>query len=110
MPTAVRPPATAATDLDDWAPTGWANGDLVQWQSGQFIPIAQADLANASQFRHVQAVPATIWVVNHNLGRHPAVSVLDSAGTLVEGAVVHETFNRLVITFSLAFSGEANCN
>lgn len=56
---------------------------------------------------HNQGVVASTWVVTHNLGAYPNVTVEDSAGTTVEGEIVHNTVNQLTLTFSAAFSGIA---
>lgn len=58
-------------------------------------------------FRYVQATPATHWDVVHNLGRYVAVSVVDSAGSTVEGEVTYLSLNELTIDFSAPFAGEA---
>lgn len=59
---------------------------------------------------HLQALAADIWQVVHNLGKRPAVTVVDSAGDTVEGSVSYLDSNRLSITFSAAFSGSAFLN
>jgi hypothetical protein len=61
-------------------------------------------------YHHVQAVPATTWTVDHMLGRHPVVSVLDSADTQIEASVEHTTLDQLVLTLSYAVSGTADCS
>src|SRR5665213_1181258 len=61
-------------------------------------------------YAHTQSLPATTWNVAHNLGKFPSVTVVDSAGTQVMGAVVHIDANNLVINFSAGFSGKAYCN
>src|SRR2546421_2844165 len=48
--------------------------------------------------------------VPHNLGKYPAVTVMDSAGDECEGAVDHIDINNLTVTFSAPFSGEIICN
>jgi hypothetical protein len=48
--------------------------------------------------------------VNHNLGKYPAVSVVDSAGDLVEGDIIYTTINQLTLSFSASFSGTVYCN
>lgn len=48
--------------------------------------------------------------VAHNLGKYPAIEVLDSALSLCEGTVVHSDINNLTITFSASFSGTVTCN
>lgn len=63
-----------------------------------------------SSYRHVQGTASAVWTVNHDLGRFPAVTVTDTDGKEVEGDVVHNSINSLTVTFSAAFSGEANCS
>ena len=48
--------------------------------------------------------------VTHNLGKLPAVTVIDSAGDEVKGDVDHQGINQLVISFSAPFSGKVICN
>ena len=50
------------------------------------------------------------WDVSHGLGKFPSVTVTDSAGTEVIGHVQHLTPNRVLLTFSAAFSGVAHFN
>ena len=56
---------------------------------------------------HNQGTPASTWVVPHNLGWYPNITVEDSGGSTVEGEVVHDSVNSLTLTFSGAFSGVA---
>ncbi len=58
-------------------------------------------------YRFTQAVPASLWDITHSLGRKAAVTVTDSAGTPVEGEVEYVSNDRLTITFSSPFAGEA---
>jgi hypothetical protein len=51
-----------------------------------------------------------VWVIDHNLGKIPEVTVIDSAGTVVEGAVSHPSIYQSVVTFSSAFGGTAHLN
>nr|DAL65675.1 MAG TPA_asm: collagen alpha 1(VIII) chain protein [Caudoviricetes sp.] len=61
-------------------------------------------------YEHNQAVPSDVWTVTHNLGKRPAVTIIDSAGDEVEGSVKHDTLNQLTITFSAGFAGMAFLN
>jgi len=63
-----------------------------------------------SSYHHTQSTASTTWTVNHMLGRHPVVSVLDSAGSQVEVSVAHVTLDQLVLTLSYAVSGTADCS
>lgn len=59
---------------------------------------------------HTQAVPSDTWVIAHNLGKYPSVSVVDSSGGEVEGEVSHTSPNQLTVVFSAGFSGSAYLN
>lgn len=58
-------------------------------------------------YMHTQSVPASEWVINHNLGFIPNITVLDTLGRIVIGEVTHPTVAQAVLTFSAAFSGKA---
>ena len=61
-------------------------------------------------FTYEQTTPSDTWTINHNLGKHPSVSVVDSSGDLVEGDCNYIDEYSLVLTFSGAFSGKAFLN
>lgn len=65
--------------------------------------------AAAGQYVHIQGVPEALWIVTHNLGRDPAaVTVLDSAGTVVLGDVEYVPGgNSIILRFGAPFSGKA---
>lgn len=56
---------------------------------------------------HNQATPATTWTINHGLQFIPNITVVDSAGTVVEGSYDYPNANTVVLNFSGAFSGKA---
>lgn len=58
-------------------------------------------------YSHVQATASAVWTINHNLNGEPTAVVLDSAGTQCEGTFSYPTKNRMVITFTSAFTGTA---
>ena len=66
-------------------------------------------------FTHNQNSTSNTWVVTHNLGRFPSVTVVDSADSIVQGTVVYNSNKQLTITFfsgssALAFQGKAYLN
>lgn len=63
--------------------------------------------APASLYVHYQAIPESVWNIAHALGRIPQITVLDSAGSPVEGGYAYPDNSRVVLTFSAAFSGTA---
>lgn len=58
-------------------------------------------------YRYVQGTPAQTWDIHHPLNRYVAVSVVDSAGSLVEGDITYVSPTQLSISFSSPFAGEA---
>lgn len=61
-------------------------------------------------YTHIQSTSTAVWTITHNLGKRPSISVVDSAGTNVVGAVNYTSNNELTITFSSAFKGTAYLN
>ena len=59
---------------------------------------------------HTQPIPAALWVITHNLGKHPSVDIVDSAGSEVEGDVVYNSNNQIPVSFIGGFSGVAYLN
>jgi hypothetical protein len=62
-------------------------------------------------YTHNQAVPATVWNIQHNLGvKYVSVIILDAAGDGVMGSVDWNasTDNLLVVSFGVALGGVAH--
>ena len=56
---------------------------------------------------HDQASANATWTMTHNLGRYPAIDIIDSAGNHVIGDIKHNSVNQAVATFDNAFAGKA---
>jgi hypothetical protein len=65
---------------------------------------------SGANFVFDQMVASDTWVITHNLGRYPSVTVVDSSGEVVEGDVRYTDANSLTIYFSAAFAGMAYLN
>ena len=61
-------------------------------------------------YRHEQPVDATPWIVNHNLGAVPNISVYSLGGLKVEATVVNISENQAQVLLDLPFSGYAICS
>lgn len=59
---------------------------------------------------HYQDEPSTHWVINHNLGKFPSVTVVTSAGDLVQTDYTYIDQNTIEIYFTSAFGGRAYIN
>jgi hypothetical protein len=53
---------------------------------------------------------ASVWNLEHNLGRFPVVQVVDTAGSVVIGDIQYVDQNNITITFSAPFQGTAYLN
>lgn len=89
--------------------------DLVSTATDMTITINRQNAPAITDFRkyahtHVQTLASAEWVIAHNLGKNPSVSVVDSAEEEVIGEVQHVDVNNLIIRFSAAFSGKAYLN
>lgn len=70
----------------------------------------QEQLGQDKTYTHTQSTPDTQWNINHNLGKFPSISVVDSAGTPVQGAYEYIDVNNLQINFAGAMAGKAHLN
>ena len=57
-----------------------------------------------------QNAAAATWVITHNLGRFPSVSTVDSAGSIINGAITYDNENQITVVFTSATSGKAYLN
>jgi hypothetical protein len=74
--------------------------------SGPQGPSGTIDYAQLG-YVHTQSVASSVWTINHGLGFTPNVTVVDSAGTVIEGSYNYPNANTIVLTFAGAFSGKA---
>jgi hypothetical protein len=56
---------------------------------------------------HIQEVSSAVWNITHGLGFTPNITVVDTAGTVVEGSYNYPNSDTVVLSFIGAFSGRA---
>ena len=61
-------------------------------------------------YEHVQTDASDEWIVIHNLGKYPSVSIRDADGYETHAGVNYTTKNSLIIHFANAETGIAVCN
>jgi hypothetical protein len=61
----------------------------------------------STYYNHAQTAASTTWTINHNLGRIPSITVIDTAGSEIEGDYAYPSVNTVVLTFSAATGGTA---
>lgn len=57
-------------------------------------------------YQHEQTLEADEWVINHNLGKYPVVTIVDSDNVVMLGTVQYTTLNQIKITFTNAVKGK----
>jgi len=63
-----------------------------------------------ARYVHEQMTPSTEWLVTHNLGKQPSVTVVDSAGQVVVASIEYLDEDRVRLTFAAPFAGSAYLN
>ena len=63
-----------------------------------------------STYAYDQAIAATVWTINHNLNKHPSITVVDSAGTTVDFKATYINSNTCQLEFNAPFKGTAYLN
>lgn len=84
--------------------------------NGNLLPISvsQTDVRvngeSLTSYTHDQTTTELEWVIEHNLGKKPSVTAVDSANTQVIGEVEYLDNDRLVVRFKYPFKGKAFLN
>ena len=120
---------TQCDDLNNWAIYSWDSAAVtgvkgeyqigLSFRAGSGSLIADEDyfislLSYAGEgdlhFTYVQGVAATTWNIQHNLGKFPSITVIDTANTVVTGEYTYDDINNVTLTFSAGFAGKAYLN
>jgi len=85
------------------------NGDL---DLNKFYDFAVFTLSSQSPptFVFTQGAPATVWNIQHNLGKFPSVSVINNNNVVINGEVTYIDNNNVQLNFSAGFTGKAYLN
>lgn len=60
-----------------------------------------------NSYEYLRPSPASVWIIDHMLGRKVHVSIFDPAGLVVHADVEHGTINQTTITYVAPFAGSA---
>lgn len=89
----------------------WEDEDVGTMPFGATMQVVESGETGVDRtYVHSQNTASNNWTINHNLGKYPAVSVVDSANSVVEGNVIYTSQNQCVVQFKNTFSGKAYCN
>lgn len=119
-PTVKPGPAGSQIIKGTGAPTSdiGSNGDYYIQEDGEGLPLfgpkangvwpTIATYTNVNQrYTYTQGSPSDTWVITHNLGGYPTVTIVDSANTVVIGTVEYNSTSQVTVSFSAPFSGTA---
>ncbi|MHA2084024.1 MAG: hypothetical protein ACXABD_09740 [Candidatus Thorarchaeota archaeon] len=67
-------------------------------------------IAKAGTYSECFEIAADSWVITHNLGRYPSVTVVDNNNKVVVGDIQYNNTNTITISFDKAFVGCAFLN
>jgi hypothetical protein len=77
------------------------------WPDEPFFTAVTTITQQNERYVHTQASPSDTWVISHELGGRPSVTVVDSAATTVIGEVKYNSDSQITVTFTAPFSGFA---
>jgi pyruvate/oxaloacetate carboxyltransferase len=100
--------ATAATVATHTANTNAHGLSEVRSQIAALVAEVDGIDTTIDSYLHVQSTPSAVWTINHNMGKYPSVTVIDSAGSTLYGDYFYPNENTVTLTFSGGFSGKAS--
>lgn len=68
--------------------------------------ISALTVGSEQGYVHTQSSVSDVWVINHNLGFKPAVTVLNNSGEVVHGEVQYTGEQQVTVRFTAPFTGK----
>lgn len=89
-----------------------AESDIINTRIDNEVERLEEEIQESSNtFVFEQGIPATEWVINHNLNKKPSVTVVDSADEeQIPDEKIYNTNNKVTLYFLSEFSGKAYLN
>ena len=86
------------------------NSSVAIKQPSVNVSVAGVIGAADAHFVFAQEQNSDEWVIEHNLNKHPSVTIVDSGDNIVYAEVEYTNLNNLIIRFNSANSGKAYLN
>jgi len=67
-------------------------------------------VGSGNTYLHIQGTLSDEWVINHNMGKLPSVTVMDTTNRVVMANIEYIDNNNLKISFNEPFKGRATLN
>ena len=68
----------------------------------------QGDPGPTLAYTHTQNTPSAVWVITHNLGIYPNITIEEFGGSILEAELAYDNSNQVTVTFSALVSGYAH--
>jgi len=89
----------------------WIGTDSVTGKTRNFTARDIAEyVSGAVTYVFEQITPASTWVINHNIGKFPSITVVDSSNNVVVGFSTYNSDKVVTVQFSAPFAGKAYLN
>lgn len=89
------------------------NIDITTTSTGSIIKAREAFegfalAANVVEtYEHTQDIASDEWIIDHNTGQYPSVTIVDTNNVVVIGTIQYITLNRVKVTFAEPVAGKA---
>lgn len=93
-------------------PGGGGGGDL-DIRGSALIDVSTSGTTariSSKTFVYEQGVASDTWVIEHNLNKLPSITLVDSAGTVFQAAVLYNDLNKCTILLNGLTTGKAYLN
>lgn len=106
----ITPPAVIDIEISNQAgiPAGGLEGQFLRKQSENNYDAGWSS-SSASYYLHNQVSEAIEWIINHNLGRYPVMSILSIGSVEVTAEITHISANQSRAYFAQPCRGLAQC-
>ena len=78
--------------------------------TGFYVPTSSNSNSAVAHYTHTQSAANTLWVIPHNLGFYPSITVFDAMGNEVLVGINHVSINEARVGFDAPMSGTAICS
>lgn len=85
-------------------------GDIVGGSNIEVTEDNKVFTISSKTFTFEQGIASNTWTINHNLGKHPSIQLVDSSGRVFEADREYTSENQVIIHLQSATTGFAYLN
>lgn len=121
----INPPSKYVVELNEQGPQGARGNGIVSitktstvglvdiytvlYDNGTTSTFQITNGANGYTFE--QGIASDTWIIEHNMGKRPSVTIVDSAGNMqMPNEISYDSDTQITVTFLSAFAGKAYLN